>query len=176
MSDNGVSRLRLLITERYDALRAQVARRLGNSSEMAGDALHDAYLRLSGRDDLDLVQFPQTYLVNTAVHVAIDRMRADSRLVSEEEVEALFGPVDESADPGRQAEGRSRLAALVRIMDELPPRQRALLVETRVHGRTRTELAKCWGISAAMVGREVLEAHRYCMKALKARDQDDDRP
>ena len=53
MSGAGLAALRRLIAERYDALRNQVSRRLGGASDLAGDALHDAYLRLSARDDLD---------------------------------------------------------------------------------------------------------------------------
>ena len=56
MKDSGLGRLRKLIVERYDQLKAQVAHRLGGSGDMAGDALHEAYVRLASRDDLDTVQ------------------------------------------------------------------------------------------------------------------------
>ena len=96
MSGAGLAALRRLIAERYDALRNQVSRRLGGASDLAGDALHDAYLRLSARDDLDGVRHPQTYLVNTAVHAAIDRIRQDTRLLSESEVSEFFELEDET--------------------------------------------------------------------------------
>ena len=41
MKDSGLGRLRKLIVERYDQLKAQVAHRLGGSGDMAGDALHE---------------------------------------------------------------------------------------------------------------------------------------
>ena len=99
MSGQGLATLRRLVAERYDALRRQVARRLGGASDLAGDALHDAYLRLSARDDLDAVRHPQTYLVNTAVHVAIDRIRQDVRLLSESEVGEFFDVEDSVPGP-----------------------------------------------------------------------------
>ena len=43
MSGAGLANLRRLVAERYEALRRQVARRLGGASDLAGDALHDAY-------------------------------------------------------------------------------------------------------------------------------------
>ena len=82
MSRKGVERLQQLITQGYDALRRQVAYRLGGSSDMASDALHEAYVRLASQDNLDEVRHPHAYLVNTAVNVAIDRIRSDARLLA----------------------------------------------------------------------------------------------
>ena len=112
MSGAGLANLRRLVAERYEALRRQVARRLGGASDLAGDALHDAYLRLSARDDLDDVRHPQTYLVNTAVHVAIDRIRQDVRLLSESEVSEFFDVQDDAPGPGGIAESRSDICLL----------------------------------------------------------------
>jgi len=168
MSGKGLAKLRQLLVERYDTLRSLVAYRLGTSGELAGDALHDAYVRLAGRDDLDSVRHPQTYLVNTAVHVAIDRIRADSRLVSQDEIDELFDLGDAAADPGRGLAGRRRMEQMMQVLAELPARQSELLIEARVHGTPRRELALRWGISEVLVGREIKAAHRYCVKAMKA--------
>lgn len=165
-SNQGLGRLRRLLAERYDTLRAQVAMRLGSSAEMAGDALHDAYVRLAGRDDLDHVQHPHTYLVNAAVHTAIDRMRSDSRLVSEAEIEGLFELPYEGPGPDRVLAGRVEMEQVVGVLDGLPPRQRALLVEYRVNGTPTSELAERWGISQVMVRREIQTAHARCLEAM----------
>ena len=114
MSGAGLAALRRLIAERYDALRNQVSRRLGGASDLAGDALHDAYLRLSARDDLDGVRHPQTYLVNTAVHAAIDRIRQDTRLLSESEVSEFFELEDETPGPAEIAQSRSDMQGMFR--------------------------------------------------------------
>ncbi|VFR49889.1 RNA polymerase sigma-70 factor, ECF subfamily [plant metagenome] len=167
MSGAGLLRLRQLLADRYDVLRAQVARRLGGSAEMAGDALHDAYLRVAGRDDLDAVRHPQAYLVNAAVHAGIDRIRSETRLVADCEIDALFELPDEGAQPDRVALERARMDLLMQVMDELSPRQRALLIESRVNGIETAELAARWGISVVMVRREIQTAHHYCLDALE---------
>jgi RNA polymerase sigma-70 factor, ECF subfamily len=167
MSSKGLLRLKAVLVERYEAMRSQVAHRLGGSGDMAADALHEAYVRLAGRDDLDSVRYPQTYLVNTAVHAAIDRLRSDTRLVSDEEIDGLFDVADEGAGPARTVQGRRDMDRMLDVLEDLPPRQRALLVESRVNGTPRAELARRWGISVTLVGREIQAAHRHCARALE---------
>ena len=167
MSGQGLATLRRLVAERYDALRRQVARRLGGASDLAGDALHDAYLRLSARDDLDAVRHPQTYLVNTAVHVAIDRIRQDVRLLSESEVGEFFDVEDSVPGPESVAESRSDMDHMLKALDTLTPRQRDILIAARVEGLSRPDLAKRWGISLRLVGRELQTAHEHCVQAMR---------
>lgn len=174
MSSAGLRKLRELLAERYDMLKTQVARRLGSSSDMAGDALHDAYVRLAGRDDLDKVQHPQTYLVNTAVNGAIDRIRSDARLVSDTEIDDLFELPYDGPGPDRLIDGRASMERMLQVLDTLPPRRCALLIEYRVHGTGTSELAERWGISRVMVRREIQAAHSACLEAmakLEERDQ-----
>lgn len=171
MSGAGLANLRRLVAERYEALRRQVARRLGGASDLAGDALHDAYLRLSARDDLDEVRHPQTYLVNTAVHVAIDRIRQDVRLLSESEVSEFFDVQDDAPGPAGIAESRSDMDHMFKTLDALTPRQRDILIAARVEGLSRPDLAKRWGISVRLVGRELQTAHEHCVRAM-ARGQE----
>ncbi|MCQ9616636.1 sigma-70 family RNA polymerase sigma factor [Paenalcaligenes niemegkensis] len=171
MSVSGLGKLRALLTDRYDVLKSQVAKRLGSSSDMAGDALHDAYVRLAVRDDFDKVQYPQTYLVNAAVNGAIDQIRRDVRLVSESEIDGLFELPYEGPGPERTVDGNARLELMVKVLESLPPRRCALLVEYRVHGTGTTELARRWGISKVMVRREIQAAHKSCLEAMSKLEQ-----
>ncbi|MBO9357000.1 sigma-70 family RNA polymerase sigma factor [Bordetella petrii] len=166
MNDSGLGRLRKLIAERYDQLRTQVANRLGSSSDMAGDALHEAYLRLATREDLDQIKHPQAYLINSAVNATIDRIRSDARLVGEAEVDSLFELVQDEPGPDRVASGRNDMERMLAVLERLPPRQCALLVDYRVHGVGTDELAKRWGISRVLVRREIQAAHRTCLREL----------
>ncbi|WP_454673227.1 RNA polymerase sigma factor [Achromobacter pestifer] len=170
MSGAGLAALRRLIADRYDAIKHQVARRLGGASDMAGDALHDAYMRLSLRDDLDTVRHPQSYLVNTAVHVAIDRIRQDVRLLSESEVSEFFDVADASPGPEDVTQSRSDMNQMIKALDTLTPRQRDILLAARVEGLSRLDLAKRWGISVRLVGRELQTAHEHCVRAMGRRE------
>lgn len=136
------------------------------SDEIAGDALHDAYIRLVDREDLDSIQHQQSYLVNTAVNVAIDWIRRDRRLVSEEEVSDLFELPDNSPGPERVAADRHDTARLLAVMAQLPPRQSALLYAARVEGVSTEDLARRWGLSSSMVRREIQQAQAFCLAAM----------
>lgn len=167
MSGKDLARLRRLFTERYDALRSLVARRIGAPPELAGDALHDAYIRLTDKNGLDGVRHPQSYLVNTAVHAAIDRMRTDTLLLSDAELNEFFDVEDEAAGPAETVHARHDLDRMFKVLDELPPRQRDILIGARLHEVPRVELAKRWGISVRLVGRELQTAHEFCLKAMR---------
>lgn len=170
MSGKGLAELRRLFVERYDVLKAQVVRRLGASSEMAGDVLHDAFVRLSAKDDLDGVRHPQAYLVNTAVHVAIDQMRSDVRMLGESEINAFFDVEDGAAGPADTVEARDELARMFAALDGLPERQRDILIAARLYDTPRLELAKRWGISVRLVGRELQAAHEACLQRMNQAD------
>ncbi|ARP95376.1 RNA polymerase sigma factor [Bordetella genomosp. 13] len=166
MSTGGLAELRRLLVERYDTIKAQLTRRLG-SAELAGDALHDAWLRLAAKDSLEEVRYPQAYLVNTAMHAAIDRMRGQAHELNEGEVQALFDLADPGAGPAAAAQARLELARVVDAMESLPPRQRDILFSMRVEGATREELARRYGISVRMVARELRTAHEYCARQMR---------
>lgn len=170
MNESGLGRLRKLIAERYDYLKAQVASRLGGAGDLAGDALHEAYLRMATRDDLDQVRHPQAYLINAAVNATIDRMRSDARLVDEAEIGALFELAHDGPGPDREVAGRDRMEQVMAVLATLPPRQCSLLIDFRVHGLGTDELAERWGISRVMVRREIQSAHKACLQAMEKLD------
>ncbi|AEC18819.1 sigma-24 [Pusillimonas sp. T7-7] len=168
MSVKGLAELRRLFTERYDVLKAHLTRRLG-SSELASDALHDAYVRLTDRADLDLdqVRHPQSYVLNTAVNGAIDRLRSEARLLNSDEIDVLLDFADPAPGPAQQVQAQFDLEYAVQALDALPPRQRDILYSARVEGLTLVELSKRWGISTRMVSRELQAAHEFCAEHMK---------
>lgn len=171
MSGQGLIRLQRLLTDRYEALKAQIAHRLGGSTELAEDALHDAYVRLVSLDNVESIRHPRSYLVNTAVNSAIDRLRGDMRLVGDEEIESLFERArGEYPAPDRELMGRQRAQRVLEALGALPERQRALLVAYRVNGEDTETLATRWGISRGMIRREIRKANQACLAALRDLD------
>ncbi|MEI2415011.1 sigma-70 family RNA polymerase sigma factor [Orrella sp. JC864] len=166
MSNEGIAALRELFSSRYRALRYSVARRLGGAAEAAEDALHEAYVRLADKGGLQNVRHPVSYLVNTAVHVGIDRMRGESRELSEGEIAHFLDVPDSAPTPPQVAADRQRMALLQDVMQQLPARQLDILLALRVHGTTRADVARRWGISERQVARELLAAHKFCASAL----------
>ncbi len=157
-------RQRLLL--RYDDFKARLTRRLG-SADLAGDALQDMWLRLERNDQLTAVRRQDAYLFRVAVNVARDHQRAEKRRLTVSEIETLLEIADETPDPARVVESRSDLRALQAAMEELPPRQRAILLAARIDGQPRRQIAKRYRISLRLVQRELQEAQDYCAGRLK---------
>jgi RNA polymerase sigma factor (sigma-70 family) len=166
MTQAGWAALQQRLLLRYDDLKRRLTRHLG-SQELAGDALHDTWLRLQRGGELDPVRSPDTYLLRIAINMGRDNLRAENRLVSTTDAKALLGIADEAPDAERDAEARSELRLLTAVMAELPPRQKAILLAARVEGLGRSEIAKRYGVSVRYVHRELQAAHDYCAERLE---------
>jgi RNA polymerase sigma factor (sigma-70 family) len=167
LSAEALAELRRYLVERYDQLKSQLTRQLG-SSDLAGDALHDVYVRLAGKSDIEPVHQPQAFLLHAATHSAIDKLRVDVRMLSESEVDDLFEQhEDPAAGLSETVQARFDLAAVVEAMARLPVRQREILFAARMEGVSREELAQRYNISVRMVARELQTAHDYCVRQMR---------
>lgn len=155
---------RLLL--KYEDLKKRLTRKLG-SAELAGDALHDTWLRLERGGEIAQVNSPDTYLLRMAINMARDTRRAESRFVSISDAKVLLGIADDATGADRIVEGRSDLKLLMAVMAELPPRRKAILLAARVEGLGRSEIALRYGVSVRYVHRELRAAHDYCAERLE---------
>ncbi len=161
---DGVDRptLRLLLTERYNELKLRLTRRLG-STDWAEEALHDTYLRLDGTEALGQIANPAAYLFRAAFNTALNRQRAETRRLSEVDIETLLHIADDTPGAERILEGRSDLTLLKESMAALPRRQRSILLAARLEGLTRQQIALRFGISVSMVEKELKAAQARCV-------------
>jgi len=163
MTETSLTLIRRLLVERYDELKRRLTRRLG-SSELAGEALQDAWLRIARVDSVGAVRNPGNYIFGVAMNAARDRLRnTDSRTLSAAEVEGLLEIVDGTPDPEQVARARSELRELEAILHELPPRRREILLAARLDQMPRQEIARRFGISLRLVEQELQRAHEYCL-------------
>ncbi|HIE5648651.1 TPA: RNA polymerase sigma factor [Stenotrophomonas maltophilia] len=145
----------------YDELKRRLVRKLG-SEELAGDALQDTWMRLSARRDrLDPVQNPAAYLLRMAMNTVIDRQRADHRLLSLEEVDALMEMADPGPGPAQAAELDRALEDMVGLLHRMPERRRRILLAIRVDGLQQRDVAEQLGVSLRLVQRELKAAQDY---------------
>lgn len=166
VDDWGLTHLRHYFVERYDVLKQLMTRKLG-SADHAGDALHEAYVRLADKDALDRpVRSPQAFLCRVATNIAIDRMRSDARLLSGEEADRLL-ELQEAPDTADIAAASRNAEAVVQAMARLTERQRQILEAVRMDGVSQKELAKRYGISLRMVERELRKAHDFCVSQMR---------
>jgi RNA polymerase sigma-70 factor (ECF subfamily) len=166
MTQTGWAVLQQRLLLRYGDLKKRLTRHLG-SAELAGDALHDTWLRLERGGDLANVRSPDTYLLHVAINIARDNLRSENRRVTTSDAETLLGIADETPDAERAAEGRSELRALMAVMAELPARRKAILMAARLEGLGRREIAQRYGVSVRYVQRELQAAQDYCAERLE---------
>jgi RNA polymerase sigma factor (sigma-70 family) len=166
MTETSLTALRHLFLQRYERLRSRLARHLG-SSDLAGEALQDTWLRLERGEGIAVVHSHDAYLFRIAVNLARDRQRTEERRLTSGEVETLLTIVDDAPDAEQVAVARSDLRALEVVMAELPPRQRAILLAARLDGLPRNEIAKRYRISKRLVQRELQQAQDYCAARMK---------
>ncbi|MGC2780772.1 MAG: RNA polymerase sigma factor [Bradyrhizobium sp.] len=157
--------LRALI-DGYDELKRRLARRLG-STELAGEALQDTFLRLECGNDVGVVQSPRAYLFRTALNLATNRRVAESRRLTTSEIDALLEIPDDSPDPSRIAESRSEIAALGRVLLQLSARQRDIVFATFVDELSVHEIARRHRISVRRIQVELREALLHCASQLE---------
>jgi RNA polymerase sigma factor (sigma-70 family) len=162
MPENAIPALRDFLVQRYDDLKLRLTRHFG-SAEMAGDALHDVWLRLESRD-VSGVQDIGAYLMRMAINIAIDRQRSNGLLLNAEELDALVELPDPTPGPAQLTEARSELAVLVAAMEKLPLRRQKILVMVRWEGLTQREVAERLGLSLRTIEKELRKAHEHCVR------------
>jgi RNA polymerase sigma-70 factor (ECF subfamily) len=167
MTDISLLALRQLLLAHYDELKAKLTLRLG-SSELAGDAVQDTWLRLHHAESVGRVTSPANYLFRIALNIARDRLASERRYLTSIQVEQMLDVTDETPSPSSIVETRSELQLVEKLISELPSRQREILVAARLDGLPRREIAARLGISLSLVEKELKQAHEYC---LARRDQ-----
>jgi RNA polymerase sigma-70 factor (ECF subfamily) len=166
MTDQALIAIRRLFIDRYEDLKARLTRRLG-SADLAGDAMHNTWLRLARVESIGAVQSPGNYLLRIALNVAADQRRLEQRHVSAMEGETLLELPDDAPTPEEIILARSDLDAFKAIMDELPPRRRAIFLAARIGNVPRQEIADRLGVSRRLVAKELLLAHERCLARYK---------
>ena len=128
MTGNVLPILRSVLVQRYTQIKQSLSIQLG-SPDLAGDTLHEIWLRLQRDSHLSgPVLNPQAYLVRMGVNLAIDIRRSQSRMLSAEDVQELMAVMpDPAPGPAQVAEARSELEALKAALDEMPARRREIL-------------------------------------------------
>jgi RNA polymerase sigma factor (sigma-70 family) len=164
VTDPGLQALKNALVAGYEQLKARLTQRLG-SSELAAEAVQDTWLRLHRLEGVRGVDNPRSYLFRIALNVARDRVTHERRYVQLEQNGGI-DLIDQAAGPANTVEMRSELMEVERLMAELPPRQREILVAARLDGLPRSEIAKRLGVSLSTVEKELKQAHEYCLSRL----------
>ncbi|WP_432241009.1 RNA polymerase sigma factor [Herbaspirillum robiniae] len=148
------------LTRHYAAIKSRLGRIVG-SPDLASDALQDTWLRLQARDEPGGIQNPGSYILRIGVNIAIDMRRRQSRAVSLDEVNAAMELVDPAPGTEHVAQVRSDVQEVLRHIEELPKRQRSVIVMVHFDGLAQKEVAEMLGISLRTVESDLKKAHDY---------------
>lgn len=163
---SGVDRttLRDVLAADYSGLFKRLTRKLG-SSELAGDALQETFLRVERMSNARTVS-PKDYLFRIALNVATDRRRVEQRHLSLDAVDALLDIPDDTPDAVAVMEGRQDIEALDRALAELPARARHVFVSAVVNKMPDHEIAAQLGVSIRTVEIDLRNALKHCAQRL----------
>ena len=165
MNDPSLHHLRDALVASYETFRKRLTHRLG-SDVLARDALHDVYIRLS-RGGLIAADRPDAYLFRMAVNAATDGVRSRKRALGASDLDAALPDLpDPHADPLRALMAKQEIAILEDALEELTPRRRRILLDSRVHGRTLAQIAQALDLSQRMVEIELKYAVAHCAEKL----------
>ncbi len=163
----GVNRttLRDVLAADYSGLFRRLTRKLG-SSELAGDALQETFLRVERMSSAPAISRPKDYLFRIALNVATDRRRADQRHLSLDAIDTLLDIPDDAPDAAAIMEGRQDIEALDRALAELPVRARHVFTAAVVNKLPDHEIAAELGVSIRTVEIDLRNALKHCAQRL----------
>jgi RNA polymerase sigma factor (sigma-70 family) len=150
----------------YDELVDYVRRRFrerNGDGGFAREVVHDVCVQVLAAPPATPVHTPLAWLRTATSHRAIDRCRADDQRLALIDSAADLPDHHTHADDGAAAlDFQQQLAALVRIVEALPPRARQVFLLQRIHGVPQQEIADAMGISRNMVAQH----HARAMRAI----------
>lgn len=165
MTETTWTSLRQLLADRYDDWCRRLGRRLG-SDDLAREILHETWLQLHDQRKAETIANPSGYLLRTALNIATDRGRSESRLARRFEIRAVLDMADETPGPAEASEARADIEALERALEQLTPRRRTILLSSRLEGLTLRQIADRLGISQRLVEIELKHALDHCADRL----------
>lgn len=149
-----------------------LAHRIRDASLHAADLAQEVYLRLSRISKPQTIREPQAYLFRVARNVIHDHQMGLSHLPGTVELSDAGDDLDSqrAIDLATQFEQRQRLERIKAVLDDLPPRCRAIFVLHRAYGHTLDEMAAQFGISRSQVKKDFARAVAHLNQRLQEED------
>ena len=167
MDDSAANPLPAAIVGHYEELTAFV-RRMVRCPALAADIVQETYVRLASGSTSAAIENPRALLYRVAGNLAIDHLRQERTRAKYVTTKPLDGDVPDTQPSAERAiEAKQRLAVLIEIVNELPPRCRQIFILRKFHGLDQAEIAKMLGISRNMVEKHLRNALLKCTLRLK---------
>ena len=159
----------------YQAMRRRLAsavRSLVGPSDVE-DILQEAFLRCYEASGTRRVEHPSSYLLRTALNLAINHTaRAGQRLNTSLDEFAEYSSVESPIDIEKQAIQRERLGLYCGAVAELPLQCRRAFLLKKVYGLSQREIASYLKISENTVEKHVAKGLLHCATRIQQADSD----
>lgn len=136
------------------------------SRQDAEDLTQEAWIKLA-RNGVAAANAPLAYLNRVVRSLAIDHGRSRARQMSSEAIADLLSVPDDRPSPEQAAEDREQMRLLAHILEELPERQRRILVMVRLEQRLQADVAAELSVSVRTVEYDLRRALEYCSERLE---------
>jgi RNA polymerase sigma factor (sigma-70 family) len=161
--------LRRVLASGYARLHRRLAQRLG-SDGLAGDVLHETWVRLGQGGELGPVENPEAYVYRVAINTAHRLRAAGDGRAQALDLDAIEDLADETAGPDRAIESQQQMRIVARALDDLSDRQRDVFLACYVHGTPSEVLAARYQVSVRTIQTDLRAAVVHCAKRLGRKD------
>ena len=153
--------------EQRGRLYHYLKRRLANEDD-AQELAQESFLRLLRVTRVDLVADPQAYLYRVARNLAYEKEAKRLPAGSWADDSELEQVEDTRDTPDTVAEQTSLAESIQRVIEELSPRNQAILLLFCQHGLSQREISDRVGLSKSMVQKCLAQAIAHCRKGLQS--------
>lgn len=143
-----------------------ISARLGAQGDVE-DVLQELYLKASRTPQSGDIRDPRAYLYRLAANLMMDRWRSTRRAAARDGAWRMAfhgadasGGVDEAPSAEAAVDARQRLQTLVRALDALPEKTRAVFRLHKFDGLSYAEVAEREGMSRSSVEKHMMQALR----------------
>ena len=138
------------------------------SAQEAKEVAQEAYVRLLQLDATDGIGYLRAYLFKTAANLAADRLKSAARRGRVDRLEFFCESDTFEPSPEGGIGAGQELAAIVAMLNELPPRCRHAFIMHRFHGHSIAEVAGLMKLSVRTVQLYVERALVFCRERLQS--------
>ncbi|MEO6340328.1 MAG: RNA polymerase sigma factor [Caulobacteraceae bacterium] len=156
--------LEAYLRKRADLLRFFTLRL--RSPTAAEDLVQELFLKVRAMSGVDVTN-PVAFLYKLGSNLMLDRLRQERRAVSRDDEwyrsrRLLVGRDDAVDEPAPEdvLTARRRLAQIVAVVKDMPPRTRLAFELHKLEGRSQAETAKAMGVTVSAIEKLISEAMR----------------
>lgn len=161
-----------LYRDHWRGLCQLMRRMFGEGPPEPEDLVQGAFQKFSALENVDHIDNPRAFIAKVAINDAlksIGRVQRAHRYVAEQ----LNRPGQglEEIDPERIYRGREDIRAIDRAMATLTPKQREIVVRSRLRGETYAQISRSRGWSEADISRQLNRALKILAEAVAPADR-----